>query len=79
VRGTRPAHSVAPPQSDALVLCRCDLGYSGDDGGPCAACEAGEYKQAVGDAAYRNDVPMPAGVLRERRRPVRAVRAGLVH
>ncbi len=40
-----------------LVLCCCDLGYSGDDGGPCAACEAGTYKGAVGDAACASCPP----------------------
>ena len=53
----RGARRGSPGPQQHLVLCRCDLGYSGDDGGPCAACEAGTYKGAVGDAACASCPP----------------------
>lgn len=33
------------------VSCLCDPGFTGADGGPCAACEGGEFKGESGDAA----------------------------
>lgn len=35
----------------ALSACKCDLGYTGADGGPCTACSTGQYKAVVGSAA----------------------------
>ncbi len=37
--------------SDAQTDCKCDAGYTGADGGPCAACLADAYKPAAGSAA----------------------------
>jgi len=44
-----PAHSQSPPASDALSDCICNAGYSGPDGGPCLACQAGTYKEGPGN------------------------------
>jgi hypothetical protein len=33
------------------VACQCDPGYTGPDGGSCAACQAGTYKVETGAAA----------------------------
>lgn len=41
-------NSSAPAASDAHTACTCDLGFSGPDGGPCAACGAGAYKNWTG-------------------------------
>jgi len=37
--------------SSAAVACRCDLGYTGSDGGTCLACSTGKYKESQGSAA----------------------------
>ena len=34
--------------SDALTDCECSPGYVGPNGGPCAKCAAGQYKQELG-------------------------------
>eukprot|EP00961_Rhodomonas_salina_P148728 2002092-Rhodomonas_salina.2 len=31
--------------------CLCDLGFTGSDGGPCAACAVGTYKEVNGSSA----------------------------
>jgi hypothetical protein len=36
--------------SDEATDCRCNVGYSGLDGGTCAMCGTGRYKSAVGSA-----------------------------
>lgn len=38
-------------QATSNTFCKCDPGYSGPDGGPCKACEAGTFKQTNGSAA----------------------------
>ena len=43
-----PSFSTSPALSDALVDCQCNAGYSGPDGGTCAACAVGTYKNSVG-------------------------------
>lgn len=43
--------SFSLPQSARLVDCLCEPGFSGPDGGPCAACEAGTFKAANGSGA----------------------------
>lgn len=46
-----PANSVAPGTGHASsAACRCAAGHSGPDGGPCAPCAAGHYKDTVGSA-----------------------------
>ena len=45
------ANSQAPAGSDAATDCICNRGYSGPDGGPCGACQAGTYKDQVGSGA----------------------------
>ena len=37
--------------SGALADCRCNMGYTGNDGGPCTSCIPGKYKDANGSAA----------------------------
>jgi hypothetical protein len=43
-----------PPNSQSqsgrilLTSCRCQAGHTGADGGTCAACAAGKYKEAIG-------------------------------
>jgi hypothetical protein len=48
-----PANSdtVGVTAATALTACKCDLGYAGNDGGPCTACSTGQYKAVVGSAA----------------------------
>ena len=46
-----PASSSSVSGSSVLTVCRCNMGFSGDYGGPCAACEAGTYKDALGSVA----------------------------
>ena len=47
----RPAHSEAPPRSDARTDCVCSLGFSGPAGGPCAECPANAYAEALNMSA----------------------------
>ena len=46
-----PSSSTSPPGSTLLQDCRCKVGYTGPDGGPCTACPAGKYKAESGSAA----------------------------
>jgi hypothetical protein len=46
-----PAHSEAPPRSDARSDCVCSLGFSGPAGGPCAECPANAYAEALNMSA----------------------------
>lgn len=46
-----PAHSQSAAESSSVNACRCKLGHTGPDGGPCTACVAGKYKDVVGAAA----------------------------
>jgi hypothetical protein len=39
--------------SSELVDCRCMLGYTGPDGGPCKTCVPGTYKHVNGTASCR--------------------------
>ena len=51
--------------SDAREDCECNTGYTGPNGGTCAACEAGKYKDSPGaDActACPDNSVSPAGV-----------------
>ncbi|NBV31792.1 MAG: hypothetical protein EBR93_04585, partial [Bacteroidetes bacterium] len=34
--------------STLISFCKCNIGYTGPDGGPCLACEIGKYKTVVG-------------------------------
>lgn len=56
-----PASTTSPIGSTSSVACitasSCDAGYTGPDGGPCAACVAGKYKAATGSAACTNCGP----------------------
>lgn len=38
-------------QSTSITFCKCNAGYSGDNGGQCVACEAGFYKSVSGNAS----------------------------
>jgi cysteine-rich repeat protein len=42
-------HMVAPIQSFKPTACKCDVGYTGEDGTNCSACIAGKYKDTVGN------------------------------
>ena len=46
-----PEDSFSLAQRARLVDCLCDPGFSGPDGGPCAACAAGTFKAANGSGA----------------------------
>ena len=52
-----PDDSFSLAQSGRLVDCLCDPGFSGPDGGPCAACAPGKFKAANGSAACE-DCPL---------------------
>eukprot|EP00961_Rhodomonas_salina_P080493 1083073-Rhodomonas_salina.1 len=50
-----------PPNSDSSPdgsTCICRTGYSGPDGGPCAQCESGTYKDAPGSGACEACPPL---------------------
>jgi len=38
-------HAAAPPASFAVEACRCNLGYAGEPGQPCSACEPGTFRE----------------------------------
>lgn len=52
-----PVDSFSLPRSSRLDDCLCDPGFSGPDGGPCAACAPGKFKPANGSAACE-DCPL---------------------
>ena len=45
-----PAHTYSPGGSPLSTSCTCNRGYHGPDGGPCAACGMGTYKDTKGSA-----------------------------
>ena len=45
-----PEASFSPPGSTQQVDCKCNLGYTGLDGGVCTACPAGQFKGTVGSS-----------------------------
>jgi hypothetical protein len=45
-----PSNSQFPSGSGVSTNCVCIAGFSGPDGGACAACVAGKYKPAAGSA-----------------------------
>ena len=44
-----PAASASPMAAADATECRCNAGYTGDDGDVCDACAAGTYKSASGN------------------------------
>jgi hypothetical protein len=52
-----PSNSQSATGSDAATDCVCLAGFSGPDGGTCAACLAGKYKTTAGSAAC-TDCPL---------------------
>jgi hypothetical protein len=46
-----PANSNSSAKSGSKYRCYCTAGYSGPDGGDCAACPAGKYKTTQGSMA----------------------------
>jgi hypothetical protein len=46
-----PPNSQFPSGSSLKTRCQCHAGYTGPDGGNCSACEAGQYKEAIGSVA----------------------------
>ena len=44
--GNSTGHALS---NDAELDCKCDPGFNGSDGGPCAACEPGKFKTESGD------------------------------
>ncbi|KAJ1481775.1 hypothetical protein T484DRAFT_1806263, partial [Baffinella frigidus] len=45
---TCPAFSFSLEASSSRLQCLCDAGYTGPDGGPCAICAPGSYKEGAG-------------------------------
>lgn len=48
---TCPSSSDSAAASVAIQGCICNIGYTGNDGGPCSACLAGSFKDRNGSAA----------------------------
>merc|ERR1719409_515452 len=48
---TCPANSISEPASDEISDCKCNAGYTRNEGGVCTACGAGFFKASVGDEA----------------------------
>ena len=46
-----PLNTVSETSSSSVQSCKCNLAYSGPDGGPCTACLAGKYKAVNGSSA----------------------------
>ena len=46
-----PQYSSSPKDAVSLLQCTCLPGYTGNSGGPCAACSAGKYKDTLGSSA----------------------------
>ena len=49
-----PPRSDSPSGSGRVSACRCNVGATGIDGGPCSACAAGKYKSFSGSGACIN-------------------------
>ena len=45
-----PAYSASLEGSVNVQACKCNAGYSGEDGGVCLACAAGTYKSIIGSS-----------------------------
>ena len=45
-----PANTNSNPSSTSRFSCRCNVGATGSDGGPCVQCSAGKFKENIGDA-----------------------------
>jgi hypothetical protein len=46
-----PSNSgVVSQGSTSLTACTCDVGYTGNDGGPCLPCDIGKYKTLTGSS-----------------------------
>ena len=54
---TCPSNSQSSPGSTALTSCVCKEGFTGPNGGTCAACAVGKYKVATGSAACIDHPP----------------------
>jgi hypothetical protein len=50
VCGDCPRDTNAPPGSDELEDCTCNVGHTGRDGRACSNCPAGKYKSVTGSA-----------------------------
>jgi hypothetical protein len=46
-----PFYTTSAVGSAPITHCKCTAGFTGPDGGPCAACAAGFYKATIGSAA----------------------------
>ena len=46
-----PQYAMSPAGSNKTTDCKCNQGYSGNNGWPCIACPAGQFKAANGSAA----------------------------
>ena len=49
-----PANSTSLSGSASVFDCKCQKGYTGPDGGPCAACGPGSYKDVNGSISCTN-------------------------
>ena len=49
-----PEHSSSEQGSINATNCTCNRGYTGPNGGLCAACDAGKYKPDPGDASCQD-------------------------
>ena len=49
-----PQFSHSAIGSQSIEECKCNLGYTGSDGGPCTACPMGKYKNSEGDSECSN-------------------------
>jgi len=45
-----PVNSISPTGASKITDCICNSGYTGVDGGPCLACDFGQWKRAQGSA-----------------------------
>jgi hypothetical protein len=43
-----PVNMTSNPGSTDLFYCKCNVGFTGPDGGQCTACSAGTYKNIIG-------------------------------
>ena len=51
-----PTNTNSIEGTDEQTDCTCNMGYTGDNGGPCEACIPGKYKVTLGDATCTNCV-----------------------
>ena len=62
-----PDNSISLPTSTGIMSCKCNVGWTGQDGSGCTECVSGKYKSSTGSSACLNcpdnSISDPAGTV----------------